>query len=153
MRSVDGKRCDEVWVHPCELCAFMGVVPDPIGHLPLSCVSVCCVCCVLCVMQVPATPLMMPDQQQPQQQQAALAAVGVGSAQQQQQQQLSGVADIPQDALPLPEDARWLAVCRAHAAYLSYMQQLAGMVVSKQQQQHQLVYQVRATRSQLGTLH
>jgi extradiol dioxygenase family protein len=41
-------------------------------------------------------------------------------------------------------------VVRSHAAYLSYMQQLAGMVVSKQQQGHQLVYQVRQQQTQQG---
>jgi ATPase subunit of ABC transporter with duplicated ATPase domains len=112
--------------------------------------------------QVPATLLMQADEQQQQQQQqeqqeqqeqqqqqASFPAVSAGSVpqqQQQQQQQLSGVQHTLQDALPLPEDARWLAVSRAHAAYLSYMKQLAGMVVSKQQQQHQLVYQVRLAR-------
>jgi hypothetical protein len=107
---------------------------------------------------VPVPPLLQAEQQQPQQQalQAALATAATTTQQQQQQQnQLETVWDPQQqqqylgdhqlqEQLPLPEDARWLAVSRAHASYLSYMQQLAAMVVSKQQQQHQLVYQVTA---------
>lgn len=108
---------------------------------------------------MPVPPLLQAEQQQPQQQalQAALATAATTTQQQQQQQnQLETVWDPQQqqqqylgdhqlqEQLPLPEDARWLAVSRAHASYLSYMQQLAAMVVSKQQQQHQLVYQVTA---------
>lgn len=109
---------------------------------------------------MPVPPLLQAEQQQPQQQalQAALATAATTTQQQQQQQnQLETVWDPQQQQqqqylgdhqlqgqLSLPEDARWLAVSRAHASYLSYMQQLAAMVVSKQQQQHQLVYQVTA---------
>lgn len=80
---------------------------------------------------------------------ALSAAADAGSPQQQawqqQQQQAPAweAAGLRDEQQPLPEDPRWLAVSRAHAAYLSYMQQLAAMAVSKQQQQHQLVYQVR----------
>jgi hypothetical protein len=107
--------------------------------------------------QAPATPLLQASQQL--QQALPLAAgrsaeAGAGAdslqqqdlwqqQQQQEQQQYVGGAAALLEEVPLPEDARWLAVSRAHAAYLSYMQQLAAMAVNKQQQQHQLVYQVR----------
>jgi hypothetical protein len=102
------------------------------------------------IVQAPDTPLLQASQQQ--QQTLSLATglsadAGVDTLQQQdlwqQQQQYAEGAAALLEELPLPEDARWLAVSRAHAAYLSYMQQLAAMAVNKQQQQHQLVYQVR----------
>jgi hypothetical protein len=110
------------------------------------------------IVQAPDTPLLQASQQQ---QQALPLAAGLSadtdadSLQQQDlwQQQYAGGAATLAEELPLPEDARWLAVTRAHAAYLSYMQQLAAMAVNKQQQQHQLVYQVRRMRTQGVKLH
>lgn len=86
---------------------------------------------------------------------ATSPAADAGSPQQQdwqQQQQAPAweAAGLRDEQQPLPEDPRWLAVSRAHAAYLSYMQQLAAMAVSKQQQQHQLVYQVRPGTAQVA---
>jgi flagellar biosynthesis component FlhA len=79
---------------------------------------------------VATAPQPAPQQQQQQQQN-------------QQQQQRQQRQQQQQQVLLPDDDPRWRAVLRSHAAYLSYMQQLAGMVVSKQQQGHQLVYQVR----------
>lgn len=102
-----------------------------------------------------ATPPLLQDAQQDQHSTthtaagdtaAAAAAAGL----QQQPHTLLSQLQQQQEQEPLPEDTRWLAVSRAHAAYLSYMQQLAAMVVSKQQQVHQLVYQVR--HSSMNTL-
>lgn len=61
------------------------------------------------------------------------AQVDVQAPQQQQQEEEGPL---------LPDDPRWQSVQRSHAAYLSYMQQLSAMVVNRQQQNHQVVYQV-----------
>jgi len=99
-----------------------------------------------------ATPPLLQDAQQEQHSTTHTTAGDTAAA------AAAGLQDQPQTLLsqlqqqehePLPEDARWLSVSRAHASYLSYMQQLAAMVVSKQQQVHQLVYQVSQTQRQL----
>jgi hypothetical protein len=73
--------------------------------------------------------LMPPAPPVPEQQQQQLLL-------QQQQQQPE------QQQQPLMEDPRWAVVQRRHAPYLSYMAELAGLVVSQTQQTRQLAYQV-----------
>ncbi|WIA30000.1 hypothetical protein OEZ86_000097 [Tetradesmus obliquus] len=91
--------------------------------------------------QAPAEPPVPADvlEQQPH---PALAAAPQQAPQQQPGQQRQQQQQQQQAALLPDDDPRWQAVLRAHAAHLSYMQQLASMVVSKHQQGHQLVHQV-----------
>lgn len=80
--------------------------------------------------------------------QLATAAAAAVPMQGQQHHQQDGDVSAASVAV-LPDDPRWQAVQRSHAAYLGYMQQLSAMVVSRQQQSHQIVYQV--TQQQMQT--
>jgi hypothetical protein len=108
---------------------------------------------LLVLLQAPAEPPVPTDVLEQEQSFVVATAPRPAPQQQQQlnqQQQQRQQRQQPQQALLPDDDPRWQAVLRTHAAYLSYMQQLAGMVVSKQQQGHQLVYQVSQQQAAHG---
>jgi hypothetical protein len=102
---------------------------------------------LLLLLQAPAEPPVPADVLEQQQDLVTAAAQPQQTPQQQQQP-----GQQQQQVLLPDDDPRWQAVVRSHAAYLSYMQQLAGMVVSKHQQGHQLVYQVSWQQQQQPAL-
>jgi hypothetical protein len=87
----------------------------------------------------PFSGLINKDQQQQQQQQPQQVLTPVLLVQQQPQQQQQ---QQQEQVLLLPDDPQWASVQRAHSSYLGYMQQLSELVVSPQQQGHQLLHQV-----------